>query len=142
MRKTEIKRKTKETDITLTIDLDGSGKSSIDTGIAFFDHMLSSFVKHSGIDLTLEAAGDIHIDYHHTIEDTGIVLGQAVKKALGDKKGITRFADATIPLDEALSRVVIDISGRAFLSYNVDFPRSDDGSKVNPYLFEEFSEDW
>lgn len=100
--------------------------------------MLSIFSKHSGMDLNIKAKGDIDVDYHHTIEDTGIVLGKAVKEALSDKKGIARFADATLPLDEALCRVSIDISGRAFLSFNVNFTRTDDGSNVNPYLFEEF----
>ena len=138
MRKAEVKRKTKETDINIKIDLDGSGKSAVDTGIPFFNHMLSSFSKHSNIDLDVKTVGDIEIDYHHTIEDTGIVLGEAINKALGDKKGIARFADALTPLDESLSRVVVDISGRAYLHFNVDFSRTDDGSNVNPYLFEEF----
>jgi imidazoleglycerol-phosphate dehydratase len=138
MRKEEIKRKTKETDIALTLNLDGKGVSKIKTGIPFFDHMLENFTKHSGIDLELSVKGDIEVDFHHTIEDTGIALGEGLKKALGDKRGIVRFSDATIPLDEALSRVTIDISGRAYLNFNVIFERSDDGSNVNPYLFEEF----
>ncbi|MCK4798171.1 MAG: imidazoleglycerol-phosphate dehydratase HisB [Spirochaetes bacterium] len=138
MRKAEIKRKTKETNISISLNLDGSGKTSIETGIPFFDHMLSSFAKHSNIDLNLDTMGDLEVDFHHTIEDTGIVLGKAIKDALGDKKGISRFADATIPLDEALTRIVIDISGRAYLYFNVKFNRTDDGSNVNPYLFEEF----
>jgi imidazoleglycerol-phosphate dehydratase len=138
MRKAEIKRKTKETDIALVLDLDGKGVSKIKTGIPFFDHMLESFTKHSGIDLELSVKGDIEVDFHHTIEDTGIALGEGLKKALGDKRGIVRFSDATIPLDEALSRVTLDISGRAYLNFNVTFERSDDGSNVNPYLFEEF----
>jgi imidazoleglycerol-phosphate dehydratase len=138
MRKAEQTRKTKETDIKITLNLDGKGDSSINTGIPFFDHMLGSLSKHSFIDLDINAIGDIEIDFHHTIEDVGIVLGKVFKKALGEKKGVARFGEATIPLDEALSRTVIDISGRAFLSYNVDFTRTDDGSNVNPYLFEEF----
>ena len=138
MRKAEVKRKTKETNITILLNLDQSGKILIDTGIPFFDHMLTSFAKHSNIGLELKTVGDIEIDFHHTIEDTGIVLGQAIKDALVDKRGIIRFADATVPLDEALSRVVIDISGRPFLEFNVKFTRTDDGSNVNPYLFEEF----
>lgn len=138
MRKAELKRKTNETDITININLDGTGQSTITTGIPFFDHMLTSFSKHSGIDMDLNVKGDIEVDYHHTIEDTGIVIGAAIEEAVGDKKGIVRFADSTIPLDEALSRVAIDISGRPFLSYNVEFCRPDDGNNVNPYLFEEF----
>jgi imidazoleglycerol-phosphate dehydratase len=138
MRKASEERKTKETSINISINLDGKGDAKISTGIPFFDHMLSSFAKHSGVDLELSAKGDIEVDFHHTIEDTGITLGKAIKNALGDKKGITRFAEATLPLDEALSRAVIDISGRAFLHYNVDFKQSHDGSNVNPYLFEEF----
>ncbi len=138
MRKTEVKRKTKETDIIISLNLDGNGISNIDTKIPFFDHMLTIFSKHSNIDLDLKAIGDIEIDFHHTIEDTGLVLGEAIKNALGDKKGISRFGDATVPLDESLSRVVIDISGRSFIQFNVNFNRSDDGSNVNPYLFEEF----
>jgi len=138
MRKASIERKTKETDIKMTVNLDGSGKYKIDTQIPFFNHMLESFSKHSSVDLDLIVRGDIDVDYHHTIEDTGIVLGSAIKKALGDKKGIQRFSDASVPLDEALTKTAIDISGRAFLSFNVDFTRCDDGSNVNPYLFEEF----
>lgn len=138
MRQTEIKRKTNETDIYLKINLDGKGNSSISTGIPFFDHMLISFTKHSGVDLDLKVKGDIDVDFHHTIEDTGIVLGEAIKKTLGDKKGITRFSDAVVPLDEALSRVTLDISGRAFLYFGVEFNRTDDGNNLNPYLFEEF----
>jgi imidazoleglycerol-phosphate dehydratase len=138
LRKAEVNRKTKETDIKVSLDLDGNGKSSIDSKIPFFDHMLNIFSKHSNIDLNLSAVGDIEIDFHHTIEDTGIVLGEAIKKALKDKKGISRFGDATVPLDESLARVVIDISGRTFLHYDVNIERSHDGSNVNPYLFEEF----
>lgn len=138
MRKSEYKRTTKETDINLLVNIDGAGKSNISTGIPFLDHMLNSFSKHSCIDIDLKVKGDIEVDFHHTIEDTGISLGYAIKEALGDKKGIVRFADATLPLDEALSRVSMDISGRAYLQFNVNFPQSDDGNNVNPYLFEEF----
>lgn len=138
MRKSEIDRKTKETSIKIDIELDGKGVSHIKTGIPFFDHMLTSFSKHSGIDVELSVDGDIDVDYHHTIEDTGIVLGAALNKALGDKKGIERFSDALVPLDEALTRTVLDISGRPFLHFGAEFKRGDDGSGVNPYLFEEF----
>jgi imidazoleglycerol-phosphate dehydratase len=138
MRTGKVSRKTKETDITIQLDLDKSGGSKIETGIPFFNHMLDSLSRHSGISLQLNAKGDIEIDFHHTIEDTGITLGEALAQAVGDKKGINRFADATVPLDEALARVVIDISGRPFLHFGVDFSRSDDGSNVNPFLFEEF----
>lgn len=138
MRKKTINRKTKETDISLTLNLDGSGKSEISTGIAFFDHMLSSFSKHSTIDLELRAVGDIDVDFHHTIEDVGIVLGMAFDEAIGDKKGIERFGEAIVPLDESLCRAVVDLSGRAFLHCNLTFERGDDGSGINPYLFEEF----
>lgn len=138
MRKASIERKTKETDIKIAINLDGSGKYKIDTQIPFFNHMLESFSKHSSVDLDITVRGDIEVDYHHTIEDTGIVLGSVIKKALGDKNGIQRFCDVSVPLDEALTKAAIDISGRAYLSFNVDFTRCDDGSNVNPYLFEEF----
>lgn len=138
MRTAEIERITSETTIKALINLDGDGKSHIGTGIPFLDHMLTSLTKHSGISLELKAAGDLEVDYHHTIEDTGIVLGELIKKALGDKKGIERFGEATVPLDEALTRVVIDISGRPFLHFGLLFPQSDDGNTLNPYLFEEF----
>jgi len=138
MRKSEIIRKTNETDIKIKLNLDGTGKYDINTGIPFLNHMLASFSKHSLIDLNIKASGDIDVDFHHTIEDMGIALGEAFKKALDNKIGIVRFAEATVPLDEALSRAVIDISGRAFLSFNVEFIQTDDGNNVNPYLFEEF----
>jgi len=138
MRRSTINRKTNETDISLTINLDGSGTSSINTGIPFFDHMLTSFSKHSRIDFELKVVGDIEVDFHHTIEDTGITIGEALKKALGDKKGVERFGDASVPLDEALSIVALDLSGRSYLFFGVEFTRADDGSDVNPYLFEEF----
>ncbi|MBR0698523.1 imidazoleglycerol-phosphate dehydratase HisB [Bradyrhizobium sp. 62B] len=123
MRTATIKRKTKETDIEVTVNLDGTGVANIATGIGFFDHMLDLLARHSRIDLTVKAVGDLHIDYHHTTEDTGIALGQAVRQALGNMAGITRYAGVHMPMDETLSRVVIDISGRPFLVFKADFPR-------------------
>jgi imidazoleglycerol-phosphate dehydratase len=123
MRTATIKRKTKETDIEVSVNLDGTGVSNIATGIGFFDHMLDLLARHSRIDLTVKAVGDLHIDYHHTTEDTGIALGQAIKQALGNMAGITRYAGVHMPMDETLSRVVIDISGRPVLVFKVDFPR-------------------
>ncbi len=110
-----IKRETSESSVDLRVDLDGSGASDIETGVPFFDHMLTAFAKHSLTDLRVRSVGDIHIDVHHTVEDTGIVLGTAIRQALGDKNGIARFGDATVPLDESLARAVVDISGRPFL---------------------------
>lgn len=123
MRTATIKRKTKETDIEVTVNLDGTGVANIATGIGFFDHMLDLLARHSRIDLTVKAVGDLHIDYHHTTEDTGIALGRAVKQALGNMAGITRYAGVHMPMDETLSRVVIDISARPFLVFKADFPR-------------------
>jgi imidazoleglycerol-phosphate dehydratase len=123
MRKAEIARKTKETEIAVSVDLDGSGTAKISTGIGFFDHMLEQLAKHSLIDIDILAKGDLHIDYHHTVEDTGIALGQAVKKALGDMRGITRFADVLLPMDETLTRVAVDVSGRPFLVFRTEFNR-------------------
>lgn len=123
MRTATIKRKTKETDIEVSVNLDGTGVSNIATGIGFFDHMLDLLARHSRIDLTVKAVGDLHIDYHHTTEDTGIALGQAIKQALGNMAGITRYAGVHMPMDATLSRVVIDISGRPVLVFKVDFPR-------------------
>jgi imidazoleglycerol-phosphate dehydratase len=128
MRKATVKRKTKETDIEVEIDLDGNGRSSIATGIGFLDHMLDLLARHARIDITIKAKGDLHIDGHHTAEDTGIALGQAVKQALGDMKGITRYADVHVPMDEALTRVAIDISGRPFLVFKAEFVRDKVGS--------------
>jgi imidazoleglycerol-phosphate dehydratase len=128
MRTATIKRKTKETDIEVTVNLDGSGVSSIATGIGFFDHMLDLLARHSRIDLAVRADGDLHIDHHHTTEDVGIALGQAVKQALGTMAGITRYASIHMPMDETLSRVVIDISGRPVLVFKVDFPRDKVGT--------------
>ena len=123
MRTATIKRKTKETDIAVGVNLDGTGVSDVATGIGFFDHMLDLLARHSGIDITVKAQGDLHVDHHHTTEDVGIALGQAVKQALGDMAGITRYAGVHLPMDETLSRVVIDISGRPVLVFRVEFPR-------------------
>ena len=123
-RRAEVTRNTKETQITLSVNLDGTGTSRIDTGLPFLDHMLEQVARHGLIDFALEAKGDLHIDAHHTVEDIGITLGQAFVRAAGDKKGIRRYGHAYVPLDEALSRVVIDFSGRPGLEYHVDFPRS------------------
>jgi imidazoleglycerol-phosphate dehydratase len=113
-----ISRKTSESSIELFLDLDGSGQSTIDTGVPFFDHMLTAFARHSLCDLTITATGDLHIDIHHTVEDTAIALGQAITEALGDKSGITRYGDAHVPLDDALARAVVDISGRPYLVHS------------------------
>jgi imidazoleglycerol-phosphate dehydratase len=121
MRESKLSRKTNETDIELKINLDGSGNSDINTGIAFFDHMLNSFAKHGSFDLMIKARGDLTVDDHHTVEDVGITLGSAIVKALGDKKGIARFADARVPMDEALASAAVDISGRSFLVFNAKF---------------------
>ncbi len=122
MRTATVERKTRETEIAVSLDLDGTGESDIDTGIGFLDHMLESFARHSMIDLKVRAQGDLHVDYHHTTEDTAIVIGQAVKKALGDFAGITRFGSALIPMDEALTRVALDMSNRPYLIWKVTFP--------------------
>ena len=122
-RKAKIKRNTNETQIALGVNLDGTGIAKLDTGIPFFEHMLDQVARHGLIDLTIKAKGDIQVDAHHTIEDVGITLGQAVSKAIGDKKGVRRYGHAYVPLDEALSRVVIDLSGRPGLEYRVEFPR-------------------
>jgi imidazoleglycerol-phosphate dehydratase len=110
-----LQRKTSESSVELSLNLDGTGTSSIDTSVPFFDHLLTAFAKHSLVDLTIKATGDTHIDVHHTVEDTAIVLGQAIKQALGDKSGIGRYGDATVPLDDALARAVVDVSGRPYL---------------------------
>ena len=128
MRKGAIKRKTKETDVEVEVDLDGTGRSQIATGIGFLDHMLDLLARHSRIDIMVKAKGDLHIDHHHTTEDVGIALGQAVKMALGDMKGIARYADVHVPMDEALTRVAIDISGRPFLAFKAEFVRDKVGT--------------
>jgi imidazoleglycerol-phosphate dehydratase len=137
MRKGAVARKTKETDVKVAIDLDGTGASSIATGIGFLDHMLDLLARHSRIDVHVKAKGDLHIDHHHTTEDVGIALGQALKQALGDMKGISRYADVHVPRDEALTRVAIDISGRPFLVFKVEFGRA----KVGPFDTE-LVEEW
>jgi len=136
-RTAEIKRTTKETDISVKINLDGSGKSNIDTGIGFFDHMLTALSKHSGIDMDITCKGDLNVDAHHSVEDVGIVLGQALDEALGDKLGITRYGSARIPMDEALGEAVIDISGRPFIVFNASFAGDMCGA-MDTQLFEEF----
>jgi imidazoleglycerol-phosphate dehydratase len=128
MRKATVKRTTKETDVAVTVDLDGRGEAAIATGIGFLDHMLDLLARHSRIDMTVKAAGDLHIDHHHTTEDVGIALGQAVKQALGDMRGVTRYADVHLPMDEALTRVAIDISGRPFLVFKSNFSRDKIGT--------------
>jgi imidazoleglycerol-phosphate dehydratase len=122
-RKASIERITKETQVRLTLDLDGIGNSRICTSVPFLDHMLDLFTRHGLFDMEVEAKGDIDIDFHHTVEDIGIVLGQAVKEALGDKRGIRRYGQASVPMDETLASVAIDLSGRPFLVYNVDVPK-------------------
>jgi imidazoleglycerol-phosphate dehydratase len=136
-RSAEITRKTTETDIKLRLDLDGAGHAAIATGVGFFDHMLTAFTRHGLFDLTVDAKGDLHIDAHHTVEDTGIVLGQALRQALGDKRGITRFGHSSVPMDEALVDAAIDLSGRAHLTWNVDFCAPMLGT-MDVQLFEEF----
>ena len=122
MRKSEVARKTRETDIFIALDLDGEGRSSIDTGIPFMNHMLELFAKHGFFDLEVRAKGDIEVDYHHTMEDLGLVLGQALAEALGDKAGIRRYGSCILPMDETLALVALDLSGRPCLVWDVDFP--------------------
>ena len=132
-----IDRKTLETDISLTVNLDGTGATDIATGIGFLDHMLTALARHGLFDLSVRADGDLHIDFHHTTEDVGIVLGAAFAQALGDKRGIRRFGNALIPMDEALAEAAVDISGRPFLAWHVDFERANIG-EMDTELFEEF----
>jgi imidazoleglycerol-phosphate dehydratase len=132
-----IARKTKETEITATINLDGTGAYDIKTGVGFLDHMLEQLARHGLIDITLRAKGDLHIDYHHTVEDTGIVLGQALAKAMGDKVGITRYADTHLAMDEAMTRVAVDVSGRPYLVWDVNFTRDKLG-EMDTELFREW----
>jgi len=136
-RTAQVKRDTLETQIQVSINLDGTGKSSFKTGVPFLDHMLDQVARHGMIDLDIEANGDLHIDAHHTVEDIGITLGQAFTQAVGDKKGICRYGHAYVPLDEALSRVVIDFSGRPGLEYHADYPRASIGG-FEVDLFVEF----
>lgn len=136
-RQATISRKTKETQITATVDLDGSGAFDVKTGIGFLDHMLEQLARHSMIDITLIATGDLHIDFHHTAEDTGIVLGQAIAKALGEKKGIARYANVHLPMDDTLTRVAIDVSGRPYLVWKVEFSKPKVG-EMDTELFREW----
>lgn len=136
-RKTEIKRKTNETDIALSLSIDGKGSAQILTGVGFFDHMLELFTKHGLFDMNIEAKGDLGVDSHHTVEDVGIVLGQAIKNALGDKKSIKRYGSSYLPMDEALALVALDIGGRPFLVFQADFS-SDKMGEMDTELVEEF----
>src|ERR1700749_1571955 len=136
-RKAEVVRNTKETQIRIVLDLDGSGESKVSTGIGFYDHMLESFIRHGGFDATIETKGDLHIDMHHTVEDTGIVLGQAVKEALAGYAGVRRFGHAYIPLDAKLTRCAIDLSNRPYLIWRVTFGRPKVG-EMDTELFKEF----
>jgi imidazoleglycerol-phosphate dehydratase len=137
MRRATITRKTKETDISVSVDLDGAGTAEIATGIGFFDHMLDQIARHSLMDVTIRAQGDLHVDQHHTVEDTGIALGAAIRQALGDMKGITRYADIHLPMDEAMTRAAIDISGRPYLVWKVTFTRGKIG-EMDSELIREF----
>ncbi len=137
MRTATIARKTNETDISVTVNLDGTGLHDVSTGVGFLDHMLEQLSRHSLMDMTIRAKGDLHIDAHHTTEDVGIALGQALKAALGDKRGITRYAHCYLPMDETLTRVALDISGRPWLIWNVDFPTEKIGD-FDTELFHEF----
>ena len=136
-RRASVERKTKETEISVAVDLDGSGRSEISTGIGFLDHMLDQLSRHSLIDLTVKAKGDLHIDFHHTTEDTGIAIGEAVSKALGERKGINRYGDALIPMDETLTRVALDASNRPYLIWKVAFTRAKLG-EMDTELFKEW----
>lgn len=136
-RRAEAKRETKETTVAITLDIDGRGTVDVATGIPFFDHMLQQLGKHAGFDMTVQAQGDLEVDLHHTVEDVGIVLGNALREALGDKAGVRRFANALVPLDEALVQVALDLSGRPFLVYDVD-PISEWIGTFDPQLAEEF----
>ena len=136
-RRAQLTRTTSETDIAVSLDLDGTGRTEIATGVGFFDHMLTAFGRHAMFDLNVTAHGDLHIDAHHTVEDTGIVIGQAVRQALDDKRGIRRFGQAAVPMDEALVDAALDISGRAYLVWNVGFERPMLGD-MDTQLVEEF----
>jgi imidazoleglycerol-phosphate dehydratase len=136
-RTAHVERKTKETQITLEVNLDGSGRYEIETGQGFFDHMLSHIARHGLLDVTLKASGDLHVDAHHTVEDVAICLGQAIDQALGDKKGITRFGAASVPMEDSLANVAIDLCGRAFCVYNVDY-RADKIGEFDVELVAEF----
>jgi imidazoleglycerol-phosphate dehydratase len=138
MRKAKVDRKTKETDIKVTLNLDGEGKYTIDTSIPFIDHMLSLMCKHGLFDMKIKAKGDIDVDYHHTVEDIGIVFGKTVKQALADMKGISRYGQASVPMDEAFASVSLDISGRPYLVYKVEFPKKSKIKNFDPDLIEDF----
>jgi len=141
-RTSQVKRSTKETEVEVNLNIDGQGESEIDSGIPFLDHMLSQLSRHGYFDIKLKAKGDIHIDYHHTVEDIGIVLGEAFAKALGDKKGICRFSDTQAPLNEALAQTVIDISGRGYFVFNAALPKSKIGEfdvELVPEFFQAFA---
>ena len=136
-RRAEIARATSETDIRVTLDLDGTGQATIATGVGFLDHMLTALARHALLDLTVQAKGDLHIDDHHTTEDVGIVIGQAIRQALGDKRGIRRYGAALIPMDEALAEAALDVSGRPYLAWSVAFQRPKIGT-FDTELVEEF----
>src|ERR1700683_1320818 len=138
MRSAAITRKTNETEISVSVELDGTGIADVATGVGFFDHMLDQIARHALIDLTIRAKGDLHIDQHHTVEDIGIALGQALAKALGDKRGIARYADCLLPMDETLTRVALDLSGRPFLVFKVAFPTEKIGGFDAPLVREFF----
>ena len=136
-RRAEIERRTGETTVRVSVALDGTGQSTIATGVGFLDHMLTALSRHSMIDMEIRAEGDLHVDFHHTTEDVGIAIGQAILQALGEKRGIRRYGHAVVPMDEALAEAAIDLSGRAFLVWNVAFPRDKIG-EMDTELFEEF----
>jgi len=138
MRKARVERKTKETDVKLSINLDGKGDYKIDTSVPFFDHMLSLMAKHGHIDIEIGARGDIEVDYHHLIEDVGIVLGEAIKKALGEKLKIRRYGESLTPMDESLAQIAIDLSGRPYLMYKVRLPKEGDLKGIRGSIFEDF----
>lgn len=137
MRTAKIARKTNETEISVSIDLDGTGRHAMQTGIGFFDHMLDQLARHSLIDMDVRCTGDLHIDFHHSVEDVGIALGQALKQALGDKKGINRYASSDLPMDGTLTRAALDVSGRAFLVFRAEFSQNKIGD-IDTELFREF----
>ena len=136
-RSASVTRRTAETDIAVTLSLDGAGSAEVDTGIGFLDHMLTAFARHAMLDLAVRAKGDLHIDFHHTAEDVGIVLGQALAQAVGDKRGIRRYGQSLLPMDEALVEAALDLSGRPFLAWDVAFERDKVGA-MDTELFEEF----
>jgi len=134
----EVTRKTKETEVRVRVRLDGTGRAQIHTGIGFFDHMLEALARHALFDLEVSATGDLHVDQHHTVEDVGIVLGQALSQALGERRGIRRYGEATVPLDDALARVVVDVSGRPYLAYHAEPPTLQRLGDYDPALTPEF----